>query len=189
MNPMIKKMAMSILSIFAAIAFFYVLDLNLIKNQALLGIIYYFFTLVLFMVVVMVLSMIYQYGRSKRIAIPGIYSSVFYKHLTDEQLNNLNKTHQGKLDIFYHEFMVMRLDVILPASIVFALLFLNAIPTVASSTINYIAMGDLLGIFALSYLIYTQMQAKMIAIKLAGSIPEEQILNIGDVIQMTALEM
>ena len=83
----------------------------------------------------------------------------------------------------------MRLDVIFPAGIVFALLFLNAIPQVSSNVINYIAMGELLGIFALSYVVYTQMQAKLIAIKLMGSIPQEQILKIQDIIQMTAMEI
>lgn len=185
----LKGIILSIMAIFATIALFYVLDLNVIKSQALLGIIYYFFTLVLFMVLVMAFNMVYQIGRMKGMKIPGIYSSIFYKHLTNEQVTNLSQTHDGKIDIFFHEFIIMRLDIIFPASIVFALLFLNAIPTVSSSTINYIAMGELLGLFALSYLIYSQMQAKLIAIKLAGSIPQEQALDINEVIRMTAMEI
>jgi len=188
-KKMFGRLALAVFAIFSAISLFYILDLDLIKSQALLGLIYYFFTLVLFMVLIMVFSMVYQFSRMKGRPIPGLYSSVFYKHLTEEQVNNLSQTHEGKLDIFYHEFIVMRLDVIFPAGIVFALLFLNAIPQVASSTINYIAMGELLAIFALSYVICTQMQARLIAIKLMGSIPQEQILKIEDIIQLTAMEI
>jgi hypothetical protein len=193
MNPqeskMVKSMAMSLIAIFAAISLFYTLDLYLIKSQLLLGLIYYFFVMVLFMALIMIVGMIYQLAMMRGKKLPGIYSSIFYKHLTEEQVANLSQTHEGKINIFYHEFILLRLDVMFPASIIFALLFLNAIPQVAVNPINYIAMADLLGIFALSYIVYTQVQANMIAIKLTGSIPQEQIMKIEDVISMVAMEV
>lgn len=188
-KKMLRSMAFASVSIFATIGLFYLINIDIIKSAGLMGLIYSVFTLVLFMVLVTCVGMLYQFARIKKVNIPGIYSNVFYKHLTTQQVDNLSKSHEGRIDVFYHEFLLMRLDIILPAALIFGFIFMGNIPSIAASTINYIVMGELLGLFTLSYLIYTQMQAKMIAIKLNGSIPEEQSLNLQDVIQMTAMEI
>jgi hypothetical protein len=135
-----------------------------------------------------VISMPYQFSNMNGRPLPGFYSSIFYKHLTQEQIDNLSKTDYGKERIFYHEFIVMRLDVLFPAAIVFILLIINQFPN-SSNPAVYTGLACLEGLFALAYVIYTQQQATLIGIKMVGSLPQEQIMNVEDVIRMTAMEM
>ena len=79
----------------------------------------------------------------------------------------------------------MRMDIIVPSGIVFFLIMNYLLPSISTSMTNYIMLGILFSIFALSYLIYTCLSAYLYAVKIMANLSTRQNVNIDDLINAT----
>ena len=130
-------------------------------NAAVLGILFYLMYLAVFIFIVYIINFVYMYSFKKGKPLMGMMS-MGLKHLTNEQANNM-----GSKALAY-EVVLLRLDALIPSSLVFALLLFATLPsqiTTISFTEAFILIAILESTYVLSYLTYVGILSKLLGWK------------------------
>lgn len=131
------------------------------QNSAILGILFYVLYLGVFVFIVYIINYAYLYFFKKGKPLIGLMS-LGLKHLTNEQASNM-----GSKALVY-ELVILRLDALIPSSMVFALLLFVTLPsqiTTISYTEAFMLISILEGLYILSYLTYIGILAKVLGWK------------------------
>lgn len=157
-----------------------------LKSSFLYGAVIYLMVISASMLINMGIGMAYNLAQRAGKPLPGFFSSM-QKHLTQEEFNNLSNDHDGRRDAIIREFLIIRMDIIVPSGIVFFLMMAYLLPSIATNTLNDLMLAILFSIFALSYLIYTCLSAYLYSVKVMANISTKQNVNIDDLINATLL--
>jgi hypothetical protein len=131
------------------------------QNTAILGILFYLLYLAVFSLIVYIINFAYLYFFKKGKPLIGMMS-LGLKHLTNEQASNM-----GSKALVY-EVVLLRMDALIPSSLVFALLLFATLPsqiTTISYTEAFLLVAILESTYVLSYMTYVGILAKMLGWK------------------------
>ena len=131
------------------------------QNTAILGILFYLLYLGVFVLIVYIINFAYLYFFKKGKPLIGLMS-LGLKHLTNEQASNM-----GSKALVY-ELVILRMDALIPSSLVFALLLFATLPsqiTTISYTEAFMLVAILESTYVLSYLTYVSILAKVLGWK------------------------
>ena len=186
-NENVVKVIYIILLIGSFLSLSYIIALQL-KSSLILGIVIYLLEITLYMLINMGIGVAYQLAWMAKHPLPGFFS-LLTGHLTQMQLENLNQQFGslGNTMAVMYEFLLMRMDIIIPSGIIFFLLITTTFPSIAYNTTNAIMLGILFSIFALSYLIYTILSAYFYAIRVTSSTATTVAINAEDLINATLM--
>lgn len=185
-NLTFKRLLFVLLTAGASLSILYMLSIYVISSVFLLGFAYYLAISFSYMFLVNLIGMTYRIAFQMGHPLPGIFSTLM-GHLTQEQWDLLSKDYKGRRDALIHEFVLLRMDILLPASIIFGAVVLLTLPAFTTSELNVAALlvGTIASIFVLTYLIFTGLQAYLYGIKVAGTVLAEE--KVENVIQSTFL--
>lgn len=172
MDNTLRKIIFLGLYVGAALSLIYILSVDVFRSVVLLGLVFYLIVLMSYSVCVNIVGLSFRMLKKMGKPVPDIMSRLMGGRLTDSQLQVLSKDYRGLRDALIHEFILMRLDVIIPAGAIFAITLFYTIPAVTASSLSELVVGEIGGLFVLSYLIYTCLQAFLYSVKLAGSVEE-----------------
>ena len=128
------------------------------QNTAILGILFYLMYLAVFILIVYIINFAYLYFFKKGKPLIGMMS-MGLKHLTNEQASSM-----GSKALAY-EVVLLRLDALIPSSLVFSLLLSATLPsqiTTISYTEAFILIAILESTYILSYLTYVGILSKLL---------------------------
>jgi hypothetical protein len=183
MNNTLWTIIFVILYAGGAVSVIYILSLDVLQSNVGLSFAYFLLVFLAYSVVVNIIGLIYRFAKSKGHPLPGVFS-LLMGHLTEGQVKNLSLTLDGKRSIYLYEFLLLRLDILVPAAMVFGVTLYSTIPSTLTTPSAELTLSTVIGVFVLSYLVYTVLQAYLVSVKLSGSLLEEQELRLGDVITM-----
>lgn len=185
-NSIMKAMKL-ILLIGSIFSLSYITALGL-KSSFLLGAVTYILIMVVYMAISTGIGIAYQIARFAKHPLPGFFSMML-GHLNQTQLDNLSINYgtMGKVGAIMYEFLIMRMDIIVPSGIIFFLLITTTFPSIAANTANVLTLGIIFSVFALSYLLYTILNAFLYAIKTISNMNAQQEARIDDLIAVTLM--
>jgi hypothetical protein len=184
-NRDMQKVLFILLTGGATLSLTYLIGIVLFKSALVLGFMLSLLYFVGYSFITSLIGMAYLFGERTGHPIPGLFT-MLSKRLTQEQMNNLSKDYQGKRDMYIHEFLTMRMDILFPAGMLFIITLAATLPTLTTSAINTIVLSQTMGLFVISYLVYTFLQAYLFAIKLSG---ESHEMTLEEVDKITMLNV
>ena len=131
------------------------------QNTAILGVLFYLLYLAIFILIVYIINFTYLYFFKRGKPLIGLMS-LGLKHLTNEQANNM-----GSKALVY-ELVVLRMDALIPSSLVFSLLLFVTLPsqiTTISYSEAFLLVAILESTYVLSYMTYVGILAKVLGWK------------------------
>lgn len=181
----IRKVAFIALYIGAVVSLLYIIGLDILKSSLIVGFVYYLVIAASFSAVTGMIGFAYFFAKKMGKNPPGIFSMMM-GYLTPEQAGNL-ATHgfSGKLAIIMREYLMIRMDILIPSGLVFVGTMFYTVPQAATTTANAIMFAQVAAIYTLSYLIYTVLTTFLVSVRIAGSIPPEEPLNMDTIIEET----
>lgn len=177
------KIAFTLLYAGAVVSLLYIMSNFVLHTALLYSLMYDLIIFFGYMFVVNLIGLAFRAMRKANMAIPGIYSFIM-GNLTQEQASAIARQPDGKTKILMYEFILLRLDILIPAGVVFGVMLYFTLPTLSAQVINELSIGIIYGVFVATYLIFTALQAYLFSIKFSVMLEEEK-LNMNDVIAMT----
>ena len=164
-NPMIYYAILAMAFLGMLISVTYLIGVIVLKSQLINSIIYYVVILLAFMFTLNLMQIIYRALIKMNIKKTG-FVSMMMGHLTNEQISKMDV----KSAIFY-EYMVMRLDLLMPAFIVFGFtIYLTIPPLLIQTQYAELLLAAIVSVFVLTYMVYTVAIGILFAIKNASKV-------------------
>jgi hypothetical protein len=174
MKDIYRKVIFLLLYLGASLSTLYLISLDILKSNLLIGFTIYLVIFLSYSFLVNLIGLLYRFTYKIGKPLPGIFSSL-QGHLTQEQMNNLSADNNGKVEALIYEYLIMRMDILLPAAIVFGAIIFITLPSIANTSLNELVLSEIAGLFALSYLFYTGLQAYMFAVKTKSSMGKGEV--------------
>lgn len=172
-RQMINKIIIFVASAGATISLLYLINLEIIKSPVVLGLLLSVIYIMAYSILLMLFSIVYRYAYNIGKPLPGIFTMMF-GHLKQKQIENLSRS-----KAFMYEYILMRMDIIVPAGILFGITIFATTPTPTTNIqLSQLVISEIAGIFTLSYLGFTMLQSWLLSIKFDADVVQEQILTL-----------
>lgn len=181
-----KKIALLALYVGAAISLTYVLAIDFFKSAVIIGFIYYAIIYFGYSVTISLTGLIYRISARLGKRMPGIFSTFLMRRLTQPQLDSLTRDYQGRRDAFIYDFLLLRMDIIMPAALVFGMIQFILIPNAIgiNANLEQLQIATITSIFGISYLLYTLVQSYLYAVRWMADVPMEVTVKDEEILDM-----